>query len=420
MPANIDALIQEAQSALKANRKADARRALDTALSIDEMSENAWLLMSKVVDAESDQLTCLENVLSINPNNMQAQQMVATIQGGSRPAPFAAPAPMPFQEPPDSDGWGDWAGMDVPAPVPPPAAAPSKPSISTNTPSSVEWGRPADTGAADQHVVGQPSDADYDSWMAGLSLGGSGSSSGSSKPSSSKQSGGAGLVPAFDTSDFDSGPFSTTSFEPFDSGSDSSTSATASRGPAAASPFGGFSFDDTPAPAATSPQQNADPFGLRRGTTASSSTSPATPPPATTGSAFSLKGAEPPALAAARKRQETEQGYDYQSQRDEEEAQAEQQKKSAVGGSNRNASFESFSAEAEPPSSSAAVFTTIDSTPGMANPSSYFSAIPDDIRNGNKLKPALVASLIGLVVLNLVSLAFLLSNLAANGTHPTP
>ena len=408
MSANIDALISEAQSALKANRKADARRALDTALSIDEMSEAAWLLMSRVVDSDSDQITCLENVLAINPSNRQAQQTIAALQSGARPAlsdpaptPFAQPfaaAESPFHDPPESDGWGDWAGMDVSAVAPPPQTR------ATSIPSSVEWGQPAEPGRADTRGPGQPSDADYDSWMAGLSLG-------SSKAGvADSRTGSGGMVPAFDTADFDSGPFSATSFDVAES------DAPLTSGPrSSASPFDGFGFDDAP-PVEAPARQDADPFGLRR------STAPAPAQPGNTGSSgpvadkapaagmsFSLRGAEPPALANARRQKSSAQTFD--------DYQAEPEPAANQPG---RASQAAVSAESEPPSSNAAVFTTIDSTPGMANPSSYFSAIPEEIRNSSRLQPALIGTLVALVLVNLISLAVLFSNLAASGAHPSP
>jgi hypothetical protein len=60
--------------AAKAGRKAEARRLLETVLDADQRNEQAWLWMSGVVDSDEERIVCLENVLTINPNNQAARK----------------------------------------------------------------------------------------------------------------------------------------------------------------------------------------------------------------------------------------------------------------------------------------------------------------------------------------------------------
>src|SRR5579859_7291645 len=111
MAARVDALIQEAATALKAGRKADARRALDQAIALDERSEQAWLWMSGVVDTDEEKEICLENVLAINPTNQRAQKGLDALRA-KKSAASAKPA-APFVSPPTptsstDPGSGSW------------------------------------------------------------------------------------------------------------------------------------------------------------------------------------------------------------------------------------------------------------------------------------------------------------------------
>lgn len=60
-------------SAAREGRQAEARTLLQQALQADPHSEQGWLWMSAVVETDAERLTCLERVLTINPNNLTAQ-----------------------------------------------------------------------------------------------------------------------------------------------------------------------------------------------------------------------------------------------------------------------------------------------------------------------------------------------------------
>ncbi len=375
MAANVDALIQEASAALKTGRKADARRALDQAIALDERSEQAWLWMSGVVDGDEEQEICLENVLAINPTNQKAQKGVDAIRAkrsaaAAKPAvPFvgsvtgrssaAAPTNPTAASGSDLGDWSSWPDAGVgPAPA-----------------TSVEWGNPKPPATTD--FPSQPSNEEYDSWMAGLSLGKG------NTPGSASSSGGSS-VPAFDLSDFDSAPFGSPGFESGPFSSPSYDLLPSSGSDVSAGPFG-----DTPA----APAQESDPFGLNKRSGQSPSASAAN---SQSGFSFKRKISDPPALAAARKQGDAAGTFDdYDS----------------TGESPIGAGSSLTSPISEPSPSNAALFTTMDSSTSMANPSAYFAAIPEAIRASSTAGPLLLVTLIALVVLNVGSLAWLLGNL---------
>jgi tetratricopeptide (TPR) repeat protein len=66
-------LLQRGIAAAKAGQKQAARQALLQAIELDEQNEQAWLWLSGVVESFEDRRVCLENVLTINPNNGHAQ-----------------------------------------------------------------------------------------------------------------------------------------------------------------------------------------------------------------------------------------------------------------------------------------------------------------------------------------------------------
>ena len=60
-------------AAAKDGRRDEARALLMRVVEVNEGSEQAWLWLSGVVDADEDRLVCLENVLTLNPDNVQAR-----------------------------------------------------------------------------------------------------------------------------------------------------------------------------------------------------------------------------------------------------------------------------------------------------------------------------------------------------------
>jgi hypothetical protein len=127
---DITAALNQAILAAKAGRNSEARRLLESVLNVDERNEQAWLWMSGVVDDAEERAICLENVLTINPDNQVARQGLAALRatpGAGRPA--APDTPAVAREPSPVAGQ-----PQAPAPQPPARRAPSGPSIADNRP----------------------------------------------------------------------------------------------------------------------------------------------------------------------------------------------------------------------------------------------------------------------------------------------
>jgi len=173
MPANVDGLVREGVSALKAGQRVEAREALMKAVELDERNETAWMWLSGVVESLEERQVCLENVLQLNPGNENARrgledtivrifakkkQPQAFDESASdalaRDNPFAETG---FDENPYAAGVADdpalsgWTGYDTPA-------------------TSVEWGPPPSGTQKPVADTRQPTQAEYDDWMKGLSL----------------------------------------------------------------------------------------------------------------------------------------------------------------------------------------------------------------------------------------------------------
>ena len=71
--------LKQGIAAVKAGRKAEARKLLTQVIEQDERNEMAWLWLSGAVDADEDRRICLENVLAINPNNEMAKRGLASL-----------------------------------------------------------------------------------------------------------------------------------------------------------------------------------------------------------------------------------------------------------------------------------------------------------------------------------------------------
>jgi hypothetical protein len=143
MAANVEAMVREGINAVKAGNKEEGRALLMKAVELDPYNEEGWLWLSGVVESPEDQRTCLENVLSINPNNDRARQGVAYLSGTP---PSSSPSSMP--------------------PAPSPSSAP-------HSPTSVEWDMPAaETSSASTswRPANEPSADEYDDWVSGLNL----------------------------------------------------------------------------------------------------------------------------------------------------------------------------------------------------------------------------------------------------------
>ena len=76
---DIETTLRQAIVATKEGRKEEARYLLETVLDADERNEQAWLWMSAVVESDEERIVCLENVLTINPNNEAAHKGLAAL-----------------------------------------------------------------------------------------------------------------------------------------------------------------------------------------------------------------------------------------------------------------------------------------------------------------------------------------------------
>ncbi len=145
--------IARAKRAYRAGQHAEARQILLNLLQNDAHHEDAWLLLSAVVETPDEQRTCLENVLALNPTHEAARKGLEAIEHKlNRRAELSrsAPADDPWA---DFSG-GDFAWRDPDAPV-----------------TSVEWSRengPAVYGSGKQVML--PTGQEYDDWVRSLRI----------------------------------------------------------------------------------------------------------------------------------------------------------------------------------------------------------------------------------------------------------
>jgi len=66
--------LQAGIKALKAGERENARKLFMQVIHVDERNEQAWLWLSGAVTSKEERCTCLENVLSINPENQMARK----------------------------------------------------------------------------------------------------------------------------------------------------------------------------------------------------------------------------------------------------------------------------------------------------------------------------------------------------------
>jgi hypothetical protein len=70
---NSQALFSRASEAAAAKDKPIARKLLDELIFFEPDNEEAWLLLSKVVDDLNEVSDCLQHVLALNPNHQAAR-----------------------------------------------------------------------------------------------------------------------------------------------------------------------------------------------------------------------------------------------------------------------------------------------------------------------------------------------------------
>ena len=179
MASNADTLVREGIKAYREDNKDEARNLLLQAVDVDDQNEQAWMWLSAVVDTAEDQQTCLENVLTINPNNEKAKQglQILSERAGSSAAitspPPSSPAMPPLQEQDDPFAQVSFTQTEPPAtPIhsPPPLAEVEE--EEDELPSDTQWGmiETSSASALPQQKV-EPSADEYDDWVAGLNLG---------------------------------------------------------------------------------------------------------------------------------------------------------------------------------------------------------------------------------------------------------
>ncbi|MEM7331158.1 MAG: tetratricopeptide repeat protein [Chloroflexota bacterium] len=78
-----DDFVKRGVEALKAGDKDEARRLLLQVVENDEGHELAWLWLSAAVRDKEDKIVCLENVLTLNPQNKKALKGLAKLKGAS-------------------------------------------------------------------------------------------------------------------------------------------------------------------------------------------------------------------------------------------------------------------------------------------------------------------------------------------------
>jgi ribosomal protein L40E len=77
----IEGLLAQAVASAQAGRREQAYDLLLHVVELDRHNEVAWLWLSTVTDSSEDQRICLENVLTINPDNAQARDRLASLSG---------------------------------------------------------------------------------------------------------------------------------------------------------------------------------------------------------------------------------------------------------------------------------------------------------------------------------------------------
>jgi len=70
----IDRLLRDGIAAIRAGDKTEGRALLEQIIDIDPLREEAWLWLSAAVEDREEQIVCLQNVLTINPESKPARQ----------------------------------------------------------------------------------------------------------------------------------------------------------------------------------------------------------------------------------------------------------------------------------------------------------------------------------------------------------
>lgn len=76
---SVQAWLRAGITAVKKGDRSQGRELLEKVLAVDERNETAWLWLSGAVETAEDRRLCLENVLTINPDNTLAQKGLAKL-----------------------------------------------------------------------------------------------------------------------------------------------------------------------------------------------------------------------------------------------------------------------------------------------------------------------------------------------------
>lgn len=83
MASNVETLIEQGKRALNEGNHPDAQEFLIRATELDQTNVDAWLWLASAVDNDEEKRICLENVLTLDPDNADAKRLLAELD---RPA----------------------------------------------------------------------------------------------------------------------------------------------------------------------------------------------------------------------------------------------------------------------------------------------------------------------------------------------
>ena len=124
-------LLPVAKAALEVGRRAEARRLLEDIVRATPHSEQAWLWLADVLDADGEgegRRFCLRQALLIDPHNGLARQELDVLGPGPTRSPLERPAGAPVSLPPAPPAPSSVAALDPPAAAGVAAGGPGFPS----------------------------------------------------------------------------------------------------------------------------------------------------------------------------------------------------------------------------------------------------------------------------------------------------
>jgi tetratricopeptide (TPR) repeat protein len=95
----ITSSLREGVAAAKAGDTARARELLTEVAVRDEENVQAWFTLSEVVEDEEEREICLENVLTLDPDNLEARKRLEALQSDAAPVAFEAERETTWAEP---------------------------------------------------------------------------------------------------------------------------------------------------------------------------------------------------------------------------------------------------------------------------------------------------------------------------------